>query len=249
MCNRGKQLILCGLLLSQAGAKDAIAVYVAEAVGLVDMETDAITALIEEELEATDVYFVMEGSGGDAPLSFQKQNRSGLGQITTNLWRARSDTLDPSVGDRLDNSEVLIWRLYRSGRTYEYDYRLYSVETDFSERYSSQGNQMNKRYLKGKARSTLRFTGTAENAAEAARLMAWHSVGLKPPKGRFSRDVRVGILAGLRRAYNTFWFVIDSGFESVLILAALLIMGGAASSIAADSGEDLGYPPDYPGVP
>ncbi len=76
MCNRGKQLILCGLLLSQAGAKDAIAVYVAEAVGLVDMETDAITALIEEELEATDVYFVMEGSGGDAPLSFQKQNRS-----------------------------------------------------------------------------------------------------------------------------------------------------------------------------
>ena len=41
----------------------------------------------------------------------------------------------------------------------------------------------------------------------------------------------------------------DAGFESLLIIAGLLIMGGAASSIAADSGEDLGYPPDYPGVP
>lgn len=249
MRHKGKQLILCGLLFSRAGANDAIAVFVAEAVGLVDMEADAITTLIEQELEATNLYFVVDGSGGQTPLAFELPDQSTLGKVTTNLWRARADTLAPSVGNSLDEAYVVIWRLHRSGRTYNYDFRLYNVEVDRSEQYSNQEKQVNKRYLKGKARTTARFTGTAEHAAEAARLMAWQVVGLKPPPDRFSRDVRAGLLAGLRRAYNSFWFVMDSGFESVLILVALLIMGGAVSAADADPGEDLGYPPDYPGVP
>lgn len=230
-------------------AIEKIVVFSGGVLGLVEMEADAISSLIENELEATERYSIIETGGAELEFSYKKKDQSTIGQITSNLLRARADTLSPSLGEDLDGSQVVIWHLKRSGRTYDYDFRLYSVQADKGATITFQGESINKRYLKGMARTTSRFTGSPENAADAARLMAWQVVGLTPPDDRFDRGLRAGLLGGLKRAYTTFWFAIDSGFESLLILVALLIMGGGLVIVGGDTGEDLGYPPDYPGVP
>ena len=237
------------LFTASLDAIDKISVFSGGALGLVDMEADAISSLIEDELEATERYSIVETGGAELEFSYEKKDQSAVGRITSNLLRARADTLSPSFGGDLDESQVVIWRLKRSGRTYDYDFRLYSVQVDKGATITFEGASVNKRYLKGMARTTSRFTGSPENAADAARLMAWQVVGLKPPDDRFDRGLRAGLLGGLKRAYTTFWFAMDSGFESLLILVALLIMGGGLVVVGGDTGDDLGYPPDYPGVP
>ncbi|MBF88495.1 MAG: hypothetical protein CMG75_02365 [Candidatus Marinimicrobia bacterium] len=241
--------ILFFFFIVRVEAIEKIVVFSGGVLGLVEMEADAISSLIENELEATERYSIIETGGAELEFSYKKKDQSTIGQITSNLLRARADTLSPSLGEDLDGSQVVIWHLKRSGRTYDYDFRLYSVQSDKGATITFQGESVNKRYLKGMARTTSRFTGSPENAADAARLMAWQVVGLTPPDDRFDRGLRAGLLGGLKRAYTTFWFAIDSGFESLLILVALLIMGGGLVIVGGDTGEDLGYPPDYPGVP
>ena len=149
----------------------------------------------------------------------------------------------------LDNTEIVIWRLKRDGRTYSYDFRRDSVETDSKNFYTYRDRKIGKRYLKGKARTTVTFAGDPENAAEAARVLTWYVVGLKPPPDRFDRGLVAELSNNLKNIYSNLWFVMDSGFESLLIIVALIVMGGGLYAVASPKGDDLGYPPDYPGVP
>ena len=226
-----------------------ISVFSGGTSGLVDIEESAISSLVEEELVATGEFRVIEQSTTVLPLSFRKRELSGISKFASNLWRSQADTLDPSVAVLLDNTEIVIWRLKRDGRTYSYDFRRYSVETDSKNLYTYRDRKIGKRYLKGKARTTVTFAGDPENAAEAARVLAWYVVGLKPPPDRFDRGLVTGLSNNLKNVYSNLWFVVDSGFESLLIIAALIVMGGGLYAVASPQGDDLGYPPDYPGVP
>ena len=238
---------LSSTLFSQDMMDQKIAVFSGGASGLVDIEESAISSLVEEELVATGEFRVIEQSNTVLPLSFKKKDLSGISKFASNLWRSQADTLDPSMAVLLDNSEVIIWRLKRDGRTYSYDFRRYSVKTDSKNLYTYRERKIGKRYLKGKARTTITFAGDPENAAEAARVLTWYVVGLKPPPDRFDRGLVAGLSNNLKNLYSTLWFVVDSGFEALLIIVALIIMGGGLYTLSAE--EDLGYPPDYPEVP
>ena len=243
-------VFLSATLFSQDMMDRKISVFSGGASGLVDIEESAISSLVEEELVATGEFRVIEQSTTVLPLSFRKRELSGLTKLASNLWRSQADTLDPSVAVLLDNTEIVIWRLKRDGRTYSYDFRRYSVETDSKNLYTYRDRKIGKRYLKGKARTTITFTGDPEKAAEAARVLAWYVVGLKPPPDRFDRGLVAGLSNNLKNIYSNLWFVMDSGFESLLIIVALIVMGGGLYTVAsAPQGDDLGYPPDYPGVP
>ena len=242
-------VFLSTTLVSQDMMDRKISVFSGGASGLVDIEESAISSLVEEELVATGEFRVIEQSTTVLPLSFRKRELSGISKFASNLWRSQADTLDPSVAVLLDNTEIVIWRLKRDGRTYSYDFRRYSVETDSKNLYTYRDRKIGKRYLKGKARTTVTFAGDPENAAEAARVLAWYVVGLKPPPDRFDRGLVAGLSNNLKNVYSNLWFVVDSGFESLLIIAALIVMGGGLYAVASPQGDDLGYPPDYPGVP
>ena len=242
-------VFLSTTLVSQDMMDRKISVFSGGASGLVDIEESAISSLVEEELVATGEFRVIEQSTTVLPLSFRKRELSGISKFASNLWRSQADTLDPSVAVLLDNTEIVIWRLKRDGRTYSYDFRRYSVETDSKNLYTYRDRKIGKRYLKGKARTTVTFAGDPENAAEAARVLAWYVVGLKPPPDRFDRGLVAELSNNLKNIYSNLWFVMDSGFESLLIIAALIVMGGGLYAVASPKGDDLGYPPDYPGVP
>ena len=242
-------VFLSSTVFSQDMMDQKIAVFSGGASGLVDIEESAISSLVEEELVATGEFRVIEQSTTVLPLSFRKRELSGISKFASNLWRSQADTLDPSVAVLLDNTEIVIWRLKRDGRTYSYDFRRYSVETDSKNLYTYRDRKIGKRYLKGKARTTVTFAGDPENAAEAARVLAWYVVGLKPPPDRFDRGLVAGLSNNLKNVYSNLWFVVDSGFESLLIIVALIVMGGGLYAVASPKGDDLGYPPDYPGVP
>ncbi len=242
-------VFLSTTLVSQDMMDRKISVFSGGASGLVDIEESAISSLVEEELVATGEFRVIEQSTTVLPLSFRKRELSGISKFASNLWRSQADTLDPSVAVLLDNTEIVIWRLKRDGRTYSYDFRRYSVETDSKNLYTYRDRKIGKRYLKGKARTTVTFAGDPENAAEAARVLAWYVVGLKPPPDRFDRGLVAELSNNLKNIYSNLWFVMDSGFESLLIIAALIVMGGGLYAVASPQGDDLGYPPDYPGVP
>ena len=242
-------VFLSTTLVSQDMMDRKISVFSGGTSGLVDIEESAISSLVEEELVATGEFRVIEQSTTVLPLSFRKRELPGISKFASNLWRSQADTLDPSVAVLLDNTEIVIWRLKRDGRTYSYDFRRYSVETDSKNLYTYRDRKIGKRYLKGKARTTVTFAGDPENAAEAARVLAWYVVGLKPPPDRFDRGLVAGLSNNLKNVYSNLWFVMDSGFESLLIIAALIVMGGGLYAVASPKGDDLGYPPDYPGVP
>ena len=242
-------VFLSTTLVSQDMMDRKISVFSGGTSGLVDIEESAISSLVEEELVATGEFRVIEQSTTVLPLSFRKRELSGISKFASNLWRSQADTLDPSVAVLLDNTEIVIWRLKRDGRTYSYDFRRYSVETDSKNLYTYRDRKIGKRYLKGKARTTVTFAGDPENAAEAARVLAWYVVCLKPPPDRFDRGLVAGLSNNLKNIYSNLWFVMDSGFESLLIIAALIVMGGGLYAVASPKGDDLGYPPDYPGVP
>ncbi|HIB03955.1 MAG TPA: hypothetical protein EYO21_09075 [Candidatus Marinimicrobia bacterium] len=242
-------VFLSTTLVSQDMMDRKISVFSGGTSGLVDIEESAISSLVEEELVATGEFRVIEQSTTVLPLSFRKRELSGISKFASNLWRSQADTLDPSVAVLLDNTEIVIWRLKRDGRTYSYDFRRYSVETDSKNLYTYRDRKIGKRYLKGKARTTVTFAGDPENAAEAARVLAWYVVGLKPPPDRFDRGLVAGLSNNLKNIYSNLWFVMDSGFESLLIIVALIVMGGGLYAVASPKGDDLGYPPDYPGVP
>ena len=226
-----------------------IAVFSGGASGLVDIEESAISSLVEEELVATGEFRVIEQSNTVLPLSFRKRELSGISKFASNLWRSQADTLDPSVAVLLDNTEIIVWQLKRDGQTYSYDFRRYSVEIDSKNLYTYRDKKIGKRYLKGKARTTIIFTGDPEKAAEAARVLTWYVVALKPPPDRFDRGLVAELSNNLKNIYSNLWFVMDSGFESLLIIVALIVMGGGLYAVASPQGDDLGYPPDYPGVP
>ena len=242
-------VFLSTTLVSQDMMDRKISVFSGGTSGLVDIEESAISSLVEEELVATGEFRVIEQSTTVLPLSFRKRELSGISKFASNLWRSQADTLDPSVAVLLDNTEIVIWRLKRDGRTYSYDFRRYSVEIDSKNLYTYRDRKIGKRYLKGKARTTVTFAGDPENAAEAARVLAWYVVGLKPPPDRFDRGLVTGLSNNLKNVYSNLWFVVDSGFESLLIIVALIVMGGGLYAVASPKGDDLGYPPDYPGVP
>ena len=242
-------VFLSTTLVSQDMMDRKISVFSGGTSGLVDIEESAISSLVEEELVATGEFRVIEQSTTVLPLSFRKRELSGISKFASNLWRSQADTLDPSVAVLLDNTEIVIWRLKRDGRTYSYDFRRYSVEIDSKNLYTYRDRKIGKRYLKGKARTTVTFAGDPENAAEAARVLAWYVVGLKPPPDRFDRGLVAELSNNLKNIYSNLWFVMDSGFESLLIIAALIVMGGGLYAVASPQGDDLGYPPDYPGVP
>ena len=242
-------LFLSTTLVSQDMMDRKISVFSGGASGLVDIEESAISSLVEEELVATGEFRVIEQSTTVLPLSFRKRELSGISKFASNLWRSQADTLDPSVAVLLDNTEIVIWRLKRDGRTYSYDFRRYSVEIDSKNLYTYRDRKIGKRYLKGKARTTIIFTGDPEKAAEAARVLTWYVVGLKPPPDRFDRGLVAELSNNLKNIYSNLWFVMDSGFESLLIIVALIVMGGGLYAVASPKGDDLGYPPDYPGVP
>ena len=240
---------LSSTVFSQDMMDQKIAVFSGGASGLVDIEESAISSLVEEELVATGEFRVIEQSNTVLPLSFRKRELSGISKFASNLWRSQADTLDPSVAVLLDNTEIIVWRLKREGRTYSYDFRRYSVEIDSKNLYTYRDRKIGKRYLKGKARTTIIFTGDPEKAAEAARVLTWYVVALKPPPDRFDRGLVAELSNNLKNIYSNLWFVMDSGFESLLIIAALIVMGGGLYAVASPQGDDLGYPPDYPGVP
>ena len=242
-------VFLSTTLVSQDMMDRKISVFSGGASGLVDIEESAISSLVEEELVATGEFRVIEQSTTVLPLSFRKRELSGISKFASNLWRSQADTLDPSVAVLLDNTEIIVWQLKRDGRTYSYDFRRYSVKTDSKNLYTYRERKIGKRYLKGKARTTVTFAGDPENAAEAARVLAWYVVGLKPPPDRFDRGLVAELSNNLKNIYSNLWFVMDSGFESLLIIAALIVMGGGLYAVASPKGDDLGYPPDYPGVP
>ena len=242
-------VFLSTTLVSQDMMDRKISVFSGGTSGLVDIEESAISSLVEEELVATGEFRVTEQSTTVLPLSFRKRELSGISKFASNLWRSQADTLDPSVAVLLDNTEIVIWRLKRDGRTYSYDFRRYSVEIDSKNLYTYRDRKIGKRYLKGKARTTITFTGDPEKAAEAARVLTWYVVGLKPPPDRFDRGLVAELSNNLKNIYSNLWFVMDSGFESLLIIAALIVMGGGLYAVASPKGDDLGYPPDYPGVP
>jgi hypothetical protein len=242
-------VFLSTTLVSQDMMDRKISVFSGGTSGLVDIEESAISSLVEEELVATGEFRVTEQSTTVLPLSFRKRELSGISKFASNLWRSQADTLDPSVAVLLDNTEIVIWRLKRDGRTYSYDFRRYSVEIDSKNLYTYRDRKIGKRYLKGKARTTIIFTGDPEKAAEAARVLTWYVVGLKPPPDRFDRGLVAELSNNLKNIYSNLWFVMDSGFESLLIIAALIVMGGGLYAVASPQGDDLGYPPDYPGVP
>ncbi len=242
-------VFLSTTLVSQDMMDRKISVFSGGTSGLVDIEESAISSLVEEELVATGEFRVIEQSTTVLPLSFRKRELSGISKFASNLWRSQADTLDPSVAVLLDNTEIVIWRLKRDGRTYSYDFRRYSVEIDSKNLYTYRDRKIGKRYLKGKARTTIIFTGDPEKAAEAARVLTWYVVGLKPPPDRFDRGLVAELSNNLKNIYSNLWFVMDSGFESLLIIAALIVMGGGLYAVASPKGDDLGYPPDYPGVP
>ena len=131
------------LFTASLDAIDKIAVFSGGALGLVDMEADAISSLIEDELEATERYSIVETGGTELEFSYEKKDQSAVGLITSNLLRARADTLSPSFGGDLDESQVVIWRLKRSGRTYDYDFRLYSVQIDKDATITFEGESVN----------------------------------------------------------------------------------------------------------
>ena len=242
-------VFLSSTLFSQDMMDQKIAVFSGGASGLVDIEESAISSLVEEELVATGEFRVIEQSNTVLPLSFRKRELSGISKFASNLWRSQADTLDPSVAVLLDNTEIIVWRLKRDGRTYSYDFRRYSVEIDSKNLYTYRDKKIGKRYLKGKARTTIIFTGDPEKAAEAARVLTWYVVALKPPPDRFDRGLVAELSNNLKNIYSNLWFVMDSGFESLLIIVALIVMGGGLYAVASPKGDDLGYPPDYPGVP
>jgi len=130
--------------------------------------------------------------------------------------------------------------------TYSFDFRLYKVEVDYKTVYTYFDQEINKHYLKAKNRTTLKLTGTPEDAAKAARILTWYVARVKLPGDRFDRGFVSDLSKDLK---NSLFFFLDSGTESLFMIAGFLLLGGGLYAWSAYSGEDLGYPPDYPEVP
>ena len=117
---------------------------------------------------------------------------------------------------------------------------------DYTATYTHLNEEIDKRYLKPKTKKTLTLTGTPEEAARAARVLTWYVARVKLPSDRFER----GFVSDLSKDLNnSLLFFLDSGTESLFMIAGFLLLGGGLYAWSAYSGEDLGYPPDYPEVP
>ena len=239
-------LLLFQMALSQDITDQRIAVISGSSSGMVDIEEDAITLMIEEELTAMELYNINREAAGKLSYSYKDSEGSGIGNIAINLWRSAVDTLSPESGVQVHDSEVLIWNIERSGRTYNFDFRLYTVEVDYKVIYTYLNQEINQRYLKAKNRSTLKLTGTPEDAAKAARILTWYVARVKLPKDRFDRGFVSDLSKDLK---NSFFFFLDSGSELLFVFGALLVLGGGFYAISVYRAGDLGYPPDYPEVP
>ena len=239
-------LLLFQMALSQDITDQRIAVISGSSSGMVDIEEDAITLMIEEELTAMELYNINREASGKLSYDYKASEASGVGKIAANLWRSAIDTLSPESSVYVHNSDVLIWNIKRSGSTYNFDFRVYKVEVDYKTVYTYSGQEINRHYLKGKNRTTLTLTGTSEEAAKAARVLTWYVARVKLPSDRFER----GFVSDLSKDLNnSFFFFLDSGTESLFMIAGFLLLGGGLYAWSAYSGEDLGYPPDYPEVP
>ncbi|MDP6396878.1 MAG: hypothetical protein QF712_04160 [Candidatus Marinimicrobia bacterium] len=237
-------LLLFQLAISQDITDRRIAVISVGSSGMVGIEEDAITLMIEEELIAMELYNINRKASGKLSYNYKSSAGSGVGRIATNLWRSAVDTLSSESGVHVQDSDVLLWNINRSDMTYIFDFRLYRVEVDYKNIYSNLNQKINKRYLKAKNRTTLKLTGTPEDVAQATRVLTWHVVGSKLPRDRFDR----GFVSDLSKDIkNSLFFFLDSGFESIFILAGFLLVGGGLYAWTAE--QDLGYPPDYPEVP
>ena len=130
--------------------------------------------------------------------------------------------------------------------TYSFDFRQYKVEVDYKTVYTYFDQEINKHYLKAKNRTTLKLTGTPEDAAKAARILTWYVARVKLPKDRFESGFVSDLSKDLK---NSFFFFLDSGSELLFVFGALLVLGGGFYAISVYRAGDLGYPPDYPEVP
>ena len=213
---------------------------------MVDIEEDAITLMIEEELIAMETYSINREASGQLSYSYRANEGSGVGKIAANLWRSAIDTLSPESSVYVHDSDVLIWNINKSGMTYSFDFRLYKVEVDYKTVYTYFDQEINKHFLKAKNRTTLKLTGTPEDAAKAARILTWYVARVKLPKDRFDRGFVSDLSKDLK---NSFFFFLDSGSELLFVFGALLVLGGGFYAISVYRAGDLGYPPDYPEVP
>ena len=239
-------LLLFQIALSQDITDQRIAVISGGSSGMVDIEEDAITLMIEEELTAMELYNINREAAGKLSYSYKDSEGSGIGNIAINLWRSAVDTLSPESGVQVHESDVLIWNIERSGMTYNFDFRLYDVEVDYKVIYTYFDQEINQRYLKAKNRTTLKLTGTPEEAAKAVRILTWYVARVKLPKDRFEKGFVSDLSKDLK---NSFFFFMDSGSELLFMFGALLVLGGGFYAISVYRAGDLGYPPDYPEVP
>ena len=239
-------LLLFQIAVSQDITDQRIAVISGSSSGMVDIEEDAITLMIEEELIAMETYSINREASGQLSYSYRANEGSGVGKIAANLWRSAIDTLSPESSVYVHDSDVLIWNINKSGMTYSFDFRLYKVEVDYKTVYIYFNQEINKHYLKAKHRTTLKLTGTPEDAAKAARILTWYVARVKLPEDRFNRGFVSDLSKDLK---NSFFFFLDSGAELLFVFGALLVLGGGFYAISVYRAGDLGYPPDYPEVP
>ena len=110
-------LLLFQIALSQDITDQRIAVISGGSSGMVDIEEDAITLMIEEELIAMELYNINREASGKLSYDYRASEASGVGKIAANLWRSAMDTLSPESSVYVHNSDVLIWNIKRSGST------------------------------------------------------------------------------------------------------------------------------------
>ena len=141
-------LLLFQIAVSQDITDQRIAVISGSSSGMVDIEEDAITLMIEEELIAMETYNINREASGQLSYSYRANEGSGLGKIAANLWRSATDTLSPESSVYVHDSDVLIWNINKSGMTYSFDFRQYKVEVDYKTVYTYFDQEINKHYLK-----------------------------------------------------------------------------------------------------
>ena len=148
------------LAVSQDSKTKRIAVISGGDSDIVDIEEDAITSIIEEELLAMGIYNINKEARGSLFYTHISKEGSSIGKIVANLWRSSVDTLSPASGIHVKDSDVFLWNIDKSGgRTYSYDFRLYKVGVDYTATYTHLNQEIDKRYLKSKIRKTLELTG------------------------------------------------------------------------------------------
>ena len=147
--------LLFQLAVSQDSKTKRIAVISGGGSDIVDIEEDAITSIIEEELLAMGIYNINKDARGSLFYTHISKEGSSIGKIAANLWRSSVDTLSPASGIHVKDSDVFLWNIDKSGGTYSYDFRLYKVGVDYTATYTHLNQEIDKRYLKAKTKKTL----------------------------------------------------------------------------------------------